>query len=46
MKFNLNDNLIQTTEVFAGKGIHKTVDPEKNTSVSEKRKRTLILIDF
>ena len=29
MKFNLNDNLIQITEVFAGKGIHKTVDPGK-----------------
>ena len=28
-KFNLNDNFIQITEVFAAKGIHKTVDPKK-----------------
>ena len=33
MKFNLNDNLIQITEVFAGKGIHKTVDPKKKENI-------------
>ena len=33
-KFNLIDKLIQITEVFVGKGIHKTVDPKKKRSVT------------
>ena len=46
-KFNLNDNFIKSTEVFAAKGIQKAVDPEKKKhSVSEKRTRKLILVDF
>ena len=31
MKFNLNDNFIQISEVFAAIGIHKAVDPRKKT---------------
>ena len=45
-KFNLNDNFIQITEMFAAKGIYKAVDPKKKHSVSEKRTRKLILVDF
>jgi len=40
-------SMIQSTDVFAGKCIHKTINLEKkNTSVSEKRTRKLISVDF
>ena len=46
-KFNLNDNLIQTTEVFAAKGIHKAVDPKKTFRKRKENKEAyLILVDF
>ena len=38
MKFNLNDKLIQITEVVAGKGIHKTVDPKKKKTFCKREK--------